>query len=70
MIFPSKRPRKLHFSEFERQTEVELACVFRRIPRSQPYPDEVPFYPYLPSRYDSPPYRVSFNLGFNPFTIN
>lgn len=68
-LFPAKA-RRLQFSELERQTEVELACVFKRFPRKLPFPDEVPFYPYLPPHGLAPPYRVNFNLGYNPFAIN
>lgn len=64
-------PKKYRvFNDFDMQTEVELACVFKRIPRKRPYADEIPFYPYLPPHGHSPPYRVNFNLGYNPFAIN
>lgn len=71
-LFPEAgRPRgKRTYSEFARQTELEVACVFRRYPRSDPRPEEVPFYPYLPPFNAHSPPRVNFNLGFNPFAIN
>lgn len=61
---------KRRYSQFDLDTELELACIFKRPPRWEPRPHEIPYYPYLPSKYDSPPYRVNFSLGFNPFAIN
>lgn len=62
--------RKRRYTEFELQTEWELARIFRRIPRDDPRPDDVPYYPYLQEFYHQQMPRVNFNLGFNPFAIN
>lgn len=58
MLFPERGARRsLRFSPFEVETERELAVAFRRPPRTLPFPDEIPYYPYLD-------YRVSFRLGW------
>lgn len=52
------------------ETEREVAMAFRRYPRSRPFANDIPYYPYLqPYRTPSPP-RVNFNLGYNPFAVN
>ncbi|AJP36577.1 ORF4 [Simian torque teno virus 33] len=78
LLFPETRRGISGFgaySEFALQTEREVAQVFRRYPRRQPRPGDVPFYPYLsyqhPNCRESPGrYTVTFRLGFNPFSIN
>lgn len=60
------------YSAFELQTERELAHIFRRYPRSEPRPYEVPYYPFVhqnPYTRSRWPYHVSFNLGYNVWAI-
>lgn len=68
-LFPRRHPKRT-YNEFDRDTERELAACFKRYPREDPRPDEVPFYPYLPPHGCGSPIRVCFNLGYNPFAIN
>ncbi|AJP36569.1 ORF4 [Simian torque teno virus 31] len=68
------RPRG-QYNAFERETERELAQVFGRFPRVQPRPGEIPHYPYLSYQHprnlrDTAQVRITFRLGYNPFSIN
>lgn len=76
LLFPERQPVNLAkkvFSDFDRQTERELAHVFGRVPRDRPYAQEVPYYPFSfhkpKPRVTSHHYRVSFALRYNPFAV-
>lgn len=76
LLFPELHPvnrANKKFSAFEMETEREVAGVFGRCPRSRPYADECPYYPFSfhrpRVRVLPHPYKVSFALRYNPFSV-